>query len=251
MRENETHIVEVFSSIQGEGLTCGERQIFVRFALCNLSCEYCDTPDARLQPANCLVERTSGRGDMKEEPNPVSVARLVEIIRLLNVPPGVHHSISLTGGEPLLCAGFLRDFLPANRANNIRCQLETNGTLPEKLAEIIEFVDFVSMDIKLKSASGAESPWEAHRRFLEISRRKPTWVKVVVSEETTPEEIRQAASLVATANPGIPMIIQPVTPAGAVRAPSGAALIKLQEEARAHLHTVRVIPQTHKMLGLK
>jgi len=251
MPANETYIVEVFSSIQGEGLTCGERQIFIRFALCNLKCDYCDTAYAREQPAHCMVERASGRGDMKAEPNPVSVARLVEVVRMLNVPPGIHHSISLTGGEPLLHADFLRNFLPANRVNDIRSQLETNGALPEPLEKVIDFVDFVSMDIKLKSATGAETQWDVNRRFLQIARRKPVWVKVVVSGETTPDEMRQAASLVAAVDSGIPLIIQPVTPVNSVPAPSGCLLMALQEEARKRLHTVRVIPQMHKMLGMK
>ena len=52
MRANKTYIAEVFSTIQGEGLTCGERQVFIRFALCNLKCDYCDTVGARSRRAN-------------------------------------------------------------------------------------------------------------------------------------------------------------------------------------------------------
>lgn len=40
-------IFEVFSSIQGEGKLIGRRQIFIRFAGCNLDCVYCDTPESK------------------------------------------------------------------------------------------------------------------------------------------------------------------------------------------------------------
>lgn len=35
-------IIEIFSSIQGEGIFLGAKQIFVRFKRCNLTCSYCD-----------------------------------------------------------------------------------------------------------------------------------------------------------------------------------------------------------------
>ena len=34
---------EIFTSIQGEGITCGLASIFVRLSLCNLACSFCDT----------------------------------------------------------------------------------------------------------------------------------------------------------------------------------------------------------------
>ena len=39
----ETNIIEIFSSIQGEGKYVGYRQVFIRFSGCNLHCTYCDT----------------------------------------------------------------------------------------------------------------------------------------------------------------------------------------------------------------
>ena len=36
-------VIELFLSVNGEGLKSGELATFVRFAGCNLRCPYCDT----------------------------------------------------------------------------------------------------------------------------------------------------------------------------------------------------------------
>ena len=41
----EAWLVEVFSSLQGEGSRLGERPVFVRFGGCHRRCDYCDEPD--------------------------------------------------------------------------------------------------------------------------------------------------------------------------------------------------------------
>ena len=37
------NVIEVFSSIEGEGTRAGELCTFIRLAECNLRCSYCDT----------------------------------------------------------------------------------------------------------------------------------------------------------------------------------------------------------------
>ena len=51
------HVVEQFVSINGEGRLAGQLALFIRFAGCNLQCEYCDTkwanePDAAYRVSN-------------------------------------------------------------------------------------------------------------------------------------------------------------------------------------------------------
>ncbi len=86
-----THVNEVFSSIQGEGILIGRRQVFVRFSGCNLDCNYCDTSKSR----DPLL------GDL------ISTEELLFKINKLITPD--FHSISLTGGEPLLHSDFIKE----------------------------------------------------------------------------------------------------------------------------------------------
>ena len=120
-------IIEIFSSFQGEGLLIGERQIFVRFAGCNLNCNYCDTNDSKAESSGELM-------------TPQQVTD--EINRILT--PDCK-TISFTGGEPSLYPDFISEV-----SNNfdLKIMLETNGTLPDNI-DSIEKLDIVSLDIKL------------------------------------------------------------------------------------------------------
>ena len=76
--QSEAELIEVFSSIQGEGMLVGCRQVFVRMAMCNLACSYCDTPYAP-QPS-CRVEDAPASGNFRNLPNPVSLETLYNIL---------------------------------------------------------------------------------------------------------------------------------------------------------------------------
>lgn len=244
------NVVEVFSSIQGEGVYVGYRQIFVRFFSCNLECVYCDTPRSLKDVRSCKVERTPGKGDFYKLPNPVDVNTLNDIVSSFETVSGLHHSISLTGGEPLLQGKFLRKWLPQlNR--DFKIYLETNGTLYEELGEIIDYVDVISMDIKLPAAASIEPQWERHRKFLGIARQKELFIKLVVTADTSDDEFMKAVDMLAVEDGSIPLIIQPVTPyAGVGDKVKAGRLLDLHAMASRCLNNVRVIPQTHKMMEL-
>ena len=240
-------LLEIFSSIQGEGLLVGRRQIFLRLAGCNLECAYCDTPFT--PQANCRIEDGPGSGNFISVKNPVALDTLMGTLHgWCQQLPGAHHSISLTGGEPLHQGAALGEWLPALR-RLLPTYLETNGTLPQALEPLLPHLDWIAMDIKLASLSGVPTPWAEHRAFLRLAATRQCFVKAVVGEETPLEEVTAAAQLVAHCAPDCELILQPATREGQVTL-TARQLLDLQGAASRHHARVRVIPQTHRFIGL-
>ncbi len=231
----------------------GLRQAFVRFYGCSLSCDYCDSRDTVYSPPPdvCRVERRPGSGDTVLIKNPVYLEQVVEVLEgWLQDSPKSHHSLSLTGGEPLLHFRVLKSWLPALK-RFLPIFLETNGILHAELSECIDLIDYVSMDVKLPSTSGAQGLWEDHLAFMRIASRRNLYVKVVVSDTTTADEVRKTCELILSVDKAIPLVLQPLTSAqGAVSTIPARSLFKFQEIAASLLREVRVIPQTHRFLGL-
>lgn len=240
-------LIEIFSSIQGEGVLVGCRQIFLRFPDCNLNCRYCDTNF--LKTATCQVESSPGSGKQDALENPLEFVSVKNLITAWNSElPGAHHSISITGGEPLLHDQLLSSWLPELR-KILPIYLETNGTLPDQLESLISYLDWVSMDIKLHSQTGLRTEWEIHRRFLEIATQTRCYVKLVVGEETPDLELQLAADLVSGVSKGIPMVLQPVTLDGRITI-STTRLLQMQALIADINSNLRVIPQTHRFMGV-
>lgn len=72
-----------------------------------------------------------------------------EILAYLQKRQGILEGIAVTGGEPLLHPG-LKDFLKKVKALGYKVKLDTNGSKPAFLKELVEagLVDKVAMDIK-------------------------------------------------------------------------------------------------------
>ena len=146
------NICEMFSSIQGEGYLAGRRQIFLRFPLCNLTCRYCDTDHKKVD--SCRVETKPGSSTFLQLPQPITLQNVLGILSdWITALPDAHHSISITGGEPLLSVDTLKMWLPQLR-KLLPIHLETNGTMHVSLEQIIQHIDYISMDFKLPSTSG-------------------------------------------------------------------------------------------------
>ncbi|HEY3298133.1 MAG TPA: 7-carboxy-7-deazaguanine synthase QueE [Armatimonadota bacterium] len=238
---------EVFSGIQGEGLYVGERQIFVRLAGCNLECPYCDTGFSRQIPPSCAAEMTAGKRDFEVLQNPLSISRLSTILAALNSQPSLHHSVAITGGEPLVQCDYTAELSCAARALGLKVFLETNGTLPQALGQVLPFLDIVSMDIKL--GVEAEEIMQKHRDFLKLAAQCEVYTKIVVTRETSENELDCAAEMIAGVDSTIPLILQPVTPVNGVIPPTPDQVLTWQARCKQRIQTVRVIPQCHKFIG--
>ncbi|MBQ7198425.1 MAG: 7-carboxy-7-deazaguanine synthase QueE [Selenomonadaceae bacterium] len=239
------NVIEIFSSAQGEGKYIGCRQVFVRLAGCNLNCAYCDTNFSRAD--FCNVETAAGLMKFSQIKNPTT-DEVIGIVKnfCTQVPT---HSVSFTGGEPLLSWQFIFDVATAlKKVCDVKFFLETNGTLHNELKKVLGVVDIISMDIKFPSVTG-KNLFGIHEEFLQTAREKDLYVKAVISQETSTAEFLQAVELVAKISPEILFVIQPVTPFNTVKAAPPIKILNFQALALKILHDVRIIPQTHKFIG--
>lgn len=229
-------IMEVFSSIQGEGLLIGRRQIFVRFAGCNLNCNYCDTPESRKSTA----------GEQKT---------LKELQKdIMDVITPDFHSISFTGGEPLLQADFIKTFLEKNRFPSL---LETNGSLPKEVKKIADLLNHASVDIKLPEHFKGNINHEIIDREIEsinilISRGVNTYCKVVMLPSTRVDTLKLVAETIKeqVSDPSdISMVLQPASPLE-YWVKNTSKLFEMSEKVGEQLN-VLTIPQVHKLLEVR
>ena len=222
---NKVKIKEIFKSIQGEGAYIGYEQVFVRFCRCNLSCKYCDTDFLSKSENDAKIY------------SPQDLANIINSYKV--------HSVSLTGGEPLLEIEFLKEFLPIC---NLPIYLETNATLPQNLMQIIDYISYVSADIKLATSTGTKDLFDIHDKFFEIAKGKNLFAKVVFDENITDYEIDKCIEI--AKNSDTEIILQPVTKNGKILMKS-RILPEVLERFRKKYWHVRLIPQVHKMLAVR
>lgn len=135
--------MEIFNSVKGEGTQAGMPMTFVRFAQCNLRCNFCDTPF--LKPAIVL-----------------SRASLLSAI-LMHNPAWV----IFTGGEPTLQLDV--NLASALAGRGIHLAVETNGT---KYTEALRICSYINISPHLnESGRLPENYWDKDITGMSQTRR--------------------------------------------------------------------------------
>ena len=228
-------IIEIFSSFQGEGLLIGERQIFVRFAGCNLNCNYCDTNDSKSERSGTLM-------------TPQEVTE--EINRLLT--PDCK-TISFTGGEPSLYPDFISE---VSKNFNLNIMLETNGTLPHNI-DLIEKLDMVSLDIKLPEHFDGDFNQEIFLNEIKsvnllMAKSINVYCKVVILPSTKIKSFKEVVEKLSeniSSKSNLKIIIQPSSPLGEWKN-INYRLFEFSEVVGQYFE-VSTIPQIHKILDIE
>lgn len=106
---NTFRVVEQFISINGEGRRAGQLAMFIRFAGCNLNCEYCDT-------------KWANEADVSYRE--YTIEELYQMIKESKVK-----NVTLTGGEPLIQPNMDKLLEKLRAESSLRIEIETNGSV--------------------------------------------------------------------------------------------------------------------------
>jgi len=152
-QEQTINIYSIFRSINGEICQPGQGSwaTFIRFAGCNLRCEWCDTPLA--------LEMDSG-----EEKTIERIMKWVEYYQCRNV--------TITGGEPLVQRNGLNRLLGELRIRKHNVSIETNGSYAIIDAFPSQYVSWI-VDYKLPSSGQSQhmsliKPWHQLSKYDHI-----------------------------------------------------------------------------------
>ncbi len=171
------HSIETFGAVDGPGIR------FVTFMQgCPMRCVFCHNPDTWAPQAPVQFEW---------EPDEL----LHETLRYRSfIRKG---GVTVSGGEPLMQAEFVREYFRLCKEKGLHTALDTSGAISTaKAFDVLDYTDLVLLDVKTtddglhQTYTGctrkANQAWM--ERLAELG--KPTWIRHVVVPGYTAEETR-------------------------------------------------------------
>jgi 7-carboxy-7-deazaguanine synthase len=164
---------EIFYSLQGEGIDAGKPAVFIRTALCNLSCIWCDTK----------YTWDWSHYDYEREVTDMTIPQIQEQISRFDTK----HCV-ITGGEPLLQQTKLIPLLSNLKNKDYFIEVETNGTIfPSDMLE--RFVDRWNVSPKLKNSLISKQHREVQRCMEYFAKNSKAYIKFVICNQADISEV--------------------------------------------------------------
>jgi 7-carboxy-7-deazaguanine synthase len=164
---------EIFYSLQGEGIDVGKPAVFIRTALCNLSCVWCDT-------------KYTWDWNHYEYDREVLEMTITEIQEQISGFDTKHCVI--TGGEPLIQQMKLVPLLSNLKSNDYFIEVETNGTiLPLDMVE--RYVDRWNVSPKLQNSSISKEHREVQTCLEYFAKNSKAYIKFVICDRSDISEV--------------------------------------------------------------
>ncbi|MBI5388888.1 anaerobic ribonucleoside-triphosphate reductase activating protein [Candidatus Woesearchaeota archaeon] len=150
---------------------------------CNMRCPFCYNLDLALRPGHLPAITTD------------------EVMATLSRRRGWIDGVCITGGEPTL-SSCLPELIQSIKVLGLLVKLDTNGTNPQKLTELLPLVDYVAMDVKASKekyerACGARGLGDAigeSIRLIQTSAKEYEFRTTVVPQLHDPEELLRIGS---------------------------------------------------------
>lgn len=172
---------EIFGpTIQGEGPSSGKEVCFIRLALCNLYCVWCDTPYTWNWKGSDFEHPE--KFDKAMEVHSMTNEAIVDAVVKLGAK-----AIVISGGEPLAQIKDLVSLCVLLKKEGMWIEIETNGTIAPTMA-LDEVVDQYNCSPKLRNSKVLDSDRLKTKALIAFVDNPKTCFKFVVASEKDVEE---------------------------------------------------------------
>jgi len=165
-------ISEIFSSIQGEGIHAGKPSVFLRTALCNLKCVWCDTK----------YTWDWDNYDYSKEVHEIPIEKVIEKIKEFEPK-----HIVITGGEPLIQQNDIA-LLLSKLGDDYFVEVETDCTIiPDSV--MLEHVNHWNVSPKTSNSENSREAREIPQCYDFFVKLENSVFKFVIEKESDLVEI--------------------------------------------------------------
>ena len=165
-------VSEIFSSIQGEGPHAGKPSIFLRTALCNLKCVWCDTK----------YTWDWDNYDYSKEVHELPIEKVIEKIKEFEPK-----HIVITGGEPLIQQNDIASLL-SKLGDDYFVEVETDCTIIPNSA-LLEHVNHWNVSPKTSNSGNSREAREIPQCYDFFAKLENSVFKFVIENESDLKEI--------------------------------------------------------------